>query len=692
MHIFAVILLFIPFLTFAQLSEKEVSEMCMNQIVAGMVQDKVLGDESGICIMFNQDPAGNITGMNFKMKSSAFELGKDILDGPSKERLKTVKEFVLNYQKIVTKNPNLTMDDVDLQVRSYADGVGGPRTYDDSIKSMKKWSDLLPYIGDDKASLGYLGELAPQSKSNPDASVNWEKLSPKAQSLIRNVVLGKRRSMAICKEFGITNCDQRPNVGFASPDLEKRENKDTRECADRRVSVIKVNLDKAVQISNLARSEFHPRFEIPSGPEGNELKSDMQFASAFQIVKQHEETVLKYKDPKVREELKKEVLEKRKTIRNPQELILANKKLHALNSYGEDKFSVLDLPPEALKSEDLGPYDAMIRTFGNKYVVFKESMKREPELLALVKKGDFITFKEKFETLDKRRQNKIQTAMNALINFGSNPSTDFFNFYSASQALQYHYIKNPNSPNLTNASSVVNQSNSPLTIKLDTTDIFGPDHSKSSKKASWQCYGGCETGIHEGDNGEFLTKFRHPQMKAKSAMKMEEEFKNQPLGFGSLKNLSVYTIKNCANCDCMRNRNVSLDEVLKGPGVTKVSITKLEKQSDGTRAFKQTAGVIEDPYNTCIFTPPVAHTCKVKPQGKNQGHGASEVKPNYACAMWDKSQHGLRWTTNFLKEGLGLAETAGSVDCHNTVQPLKAVAATAMCQQSDPPSIPDSCK
>lgn len=692
--------LIITLLTFsalAQMSETEVSDMCMNQIVAGMVQDNVLGNKSGICIKFNKDPDGNVTGMDFKMNSSAFSLGKDSLtDEEQKKRIAVIKDFVLNYQKIATKNKDLKIDDIDVQVRSYADGVGGPTTYDNDIKSMNSWSELLGYIGDDKAGVKYLNEIAPDSKKG-DNQVNFNKLTPAAQSAIRNIVLGKKRSQSICKEFGISDCEKRKNAGFSSPDLEKRPKGTSRECADRRVSVIKVNLNKAVEISGNTAGTFHPNFAIPEGEEGEAMKSDMQLASFFELIKNHHDKKKQLEDSGYRKKLMDEAVEKRKS-KDPKEKAHYTNVINALNSYDPKSYSYLDLPEEAVKSKDVNSYKTMLNAYSERIKQFEEEMKKvSPEMLDAVQRGDFLTYKEKADALkkDKKKEKLIEAQGLLLAPINGAPSTDILNYFSTSQALQYHFIKNPNSSNLTNASTIMNQSNGELKIKLDENDLKSAKKRKGKDdgKAHWQCYGGCESGIHESDDGTFVTKFRQGNIGQKTADQVQEEFGKKPTSFGALKSLNVYVINNCSNCDCLRQKNVRMDDILNGPDAKKVAINKVEKLPGGSREFSHTVGKVNDPASTCIFTPPVAHTCKVDPKGKQTGGPAhDEPSTQYGCAMWDKSQHGLKWTSNFVKDALQLAESADKAQCDIKMTDLKEVAKSATCEFSDPETIPESCE
>lgn len=694
----ALLSLSVPF-AHAQMSEAEVSDMCMNQIVAGMVQDKVLGGQSGICVQFNKDDQGNVTGMDFKMNSSAFALGKDQLsDEQQKQRIQTIKDFVVNYQKIVTKNDNVKIDDIDIQVRSYADGVGGPKTYDQDIKSMSKWSDLLNYIGDDKAGVKYLNEIAPKSKQG-DAAVDFDKLSPAAQSSIRNIVLGKKRSQTICKEFGISDCDKRKNAGFSSPDLEKRPNGPTRECAERRVSVIKVNLNKAVEISGNAAGVFHPNFAIPEGSGGEEMKKDMQLASFFGLIKRHTEVTKNLKDKDKRQALLDKATQDKKS-KDPKVKADAINVISALNSYDpkENNYSYFDLPDEAINSADVRSYKQMISNYSAKIKSFEDKMDDiSPDLLAAVQSGDFIGYKEKIDQLKKsnKREKVIEAEKEFLAPVGGAPSTDLLNFFPTSQALQYHFIKDPNSSNLTNASTVLNQSNGELKIKLDQRDLASAKKRKGADdgRAHWQCYGGCESGIHEAEDGSFVTKFRQGNIAQKNSEQIQKEFGDKPTSYGALKSLNVYVIKECANCDCLKQRNVSIDDVLKGPNSTKVVVDKVQKGPGGSREFSQSVGNIADPASTCIFTPPVAHTCKVDPKGTQTGAKIEpDNSPHYGCAMWDKSQHGLKWTANFVSEGLGLADKAEKIECTAKSAGLKEQANSAVCEFSDPAPVPESCQ
>lgn len=681
-------------LAYAQMSESEVSDMCMNQIVAGMAQDKVLGGDSGICVKFTKDSDGNINGMDFKMNTSAFELGKDQLqDDEQKRRIQTIKDFVVNYQQLVTKNKKLTIEDVDIQIRSYADGVAGPTSYDNEIKKMGKWSDLLNYIGGDKEGVKHLMQTAPQSKK-VNSPVNFSSLTPAAQSTIRNIVLAKRRSQTICKEFGIKDCEKRENSGFSSPDLEKR-NKDQRNCDDRRVSVISVNLDKSASIHTAESGAFHPSFGIPSGPQGEELKVDMQMASAFEIIRQHNATMEKFKDSDAKAEFKKKYQDLKNNSKDVKEKVLAGQVLSAIAGYDGKTYGMLDLPEAALKSPEYLSYRGMLSAFAVKHENFIKQIKSNfPELLDAAKSGDFYTFKEKSEQIkDVSKKKKLEQLEGALVNYGSNTATDFYNFFSTSEALKYHYAKNPNNSNLVSAATVLNQSNADLKIKLDGNDLKSAKNKKKDDgRAHWMCYGGCETGIHETESGDFETSFRSNSIPKKNAEQMHKEFGNVPLGFGSLKSLNVYVINDCSNCDCLKQRDVRMEDILNGPQTKKVAINKVTKQANGERGFSQSVGKVQDPANTCIFTPPVAHTCKVDPSGSSEGNSGHEPKTNYSCAMWDKSAHGLKWTANFVKEGLGLAETATDFHCAAKAQTLKDAAKGAICDFTDPRPVPDTCQ
>ncbi len=679
---------------FAQMSESEVSDMCMNQIVAGMAQDKILGPESGICVKFNKDPSGNISGMDFKMNTSAFELGKDSLqDKAQKDRIKTIKDFVVNYQKLVTKNNNLLIDDIDIQVKSYADGVAGPTSYDNEISKFSSWSNLHQYIGEDKIGLKHLMKAVPAAK-NLESPVNFNSLPAEAKSIIRNIVLAKRRSQAICKEFGIADCEKRNNFGFSSPDLEKRS-KDKRDCADRRVSVLSVNLNKSVSIHETKTGVFHPSFAIPEGEKGEELKNDMQLASIFSIIKSHNELLKKYQDSSFRKSEAEKYQKIMLSSTNSKEKFHAKSMYNALGSLDQTTFGFLDLPESASQSPQFSSYVGMMNGFGPRYSNFISQIKSNfPELLLDVKNGDFFTFKEKLQEMkSKEKKEKIEQIQRALLHNNGREDTDFYNYFSSAEALKYHFNKNPNSSSLVSAASIMNQSNGELQISLDKNDLNSAKNKKEDDgKAHWMCYGGCESGIHETDSGEFQTKFRTKHWQDRTASQMQNDYGQIPLGFGALKTLSVYVIEGCSDCDCLKQKESNLDEILKGPQTKKVLIDKVTKNAKGEKSFNKTVDNIKDPSNTCIFTPPVAHTCKVDPSGSSNGDSGHKKQPHYGCAMWDKSDHGLKWTSNFIKEGLNLAENSSDTVCNNTMKSLKASANKAICNFTDPDPVPESCQ
>lgn len=667
----------------AQMSETEVSEMCMNQILAGLASDKTLGPDSGLCVKLNKDESGNISGMDFNMQSSAFELGKDNLqDEEAKKRLATIKQLVLDYQRTVTKNQNLQIDDIDIQVKSFADGVGGPTGYDGDIKKSKTWGDLSKVIGADLKSLEYLHQIAPKSK-NASSPVNFDSLDPKAQSIIRNIVLGKKRSEEICRQFGLKNCNKKENAGFASPELEKAP-KDKRNCPDRRVSVIKVNLSKAGEISPQSHGEFHPAFQIPADAE---YKKDMQVAASFEIFKHHKEVIQKYSDPAFRESYRQELLKLPRTDRNV-------KLLEAVNGWDPNKLSILDLPEPALNSGDYPQYATMMKAFEFRYNKIRNSLSNSPEMLKMIDSGEFIKFKEYGSQVPAAQRALYQSVSNTLTAYGNgDEDTDLLNYFSAGQAMQYSFIKQSGSPYLTRADQFMNQSNGTLDIKFSNVDFHGGNKQKNSAPVILGCHGGCGTGVKEDlATGEFTTDFRNASLKDKKSSEMASAFPGATT-FGSLKSLSVYTIKDCANCECLKNPSVTMDAILGDSNRTvKTSVNKMTKQTNGSREFTQSAGVIADPHTTCIFTPPIAHTCKVKPEAGGGGHTGFQAQPNYACPFYDKTTHGLKWTADFVKDGLGLATNSTQQVCDVKKASLKDQATSALCEQSEPDDVPVACK
>lgn len=668
---------------YAQMSETEVSEMCMNQILAGLASEKTLGADSGLCVKLNKDESGNISGMDFNMKSSAFELGKDNLqDEEAKKRLATIKQLVLDYQRTVTKNPNLQIDDIDVQVKSFADGVGGPTGYDGDIKKAKTWGDLSKLVGTDLKSMDYLHQIAPKSKTAASA-VNFDSLDPKAQSIIRNIVLGKKRSEAICRQFGMKDCNKKENAGFASPDLEKAP-KEKRNCPDRRVSVIKVNLSKAGQVNPQSHGEFHPAFQIPADAE---YKKDMQVAASFQIFKRHKEVIEKYSDPDYREKYRQELLKLPRTDKNV-------KLIEAINGWDPAKLSILDLPEPAINSGDYPQYATMMKAFEFRYNKIRNSLADSPEILEMIDKGEFIKFKQYGPQVPPNKRALYQSVSATLTAYGNgDEDTDMLNYFSAGQAMQYNFIKQSASPYLTRADQFMNQSNGTLDIKFTNVDFHGGNKQKNMAPVILGCHGGCETGVKEDlGTGEFVTDFRNTFLKNKKSSEMATAFPGATT-FGSLKSLSVYTIKDCANCECLKNPDVPMDSILGDSNrTTKTSVNKMNKTANGTREFVQSAGVIENPQTTCIFTPPIAHTCKVKPEAGGGGHTGFQAQPNYACPFYDKTSHGLKWTADFVKDGLGLATNSTQQVCDVKKASLKEQAASALCEQSEPDDVPVACK
>ena len=690
MRLLPLIICFISITTFAQeMTEKEVSNMCLNQILAGMVDDKIIGADSGICVKLNKDINGNIQGMDFNMKSDAFDSGSNaIAKEETKARLASIQKFILDYQKTVTGKTDLSIDDIDIKVSSYADGLGGPLRYDDEIQAMAQTGKLRSYISSDMKSSGVLGNKVPAKK------FDYKSLSNADKSIIRNIVLAKKRSIAICEQLGQSNCDKKQNTGFASTQLEKTK----KDCPERRVSLIRVDLGKIASKGNESQAEFHPSFQIPhdAGPEGGEdLKQDMELAAAFDMVKTHREIINTYFKPDG---------SYTKAYNDERQAALAKNDMATVYMYNSlrrdpNSFTLLDIPATARKKPNALANVIMMTGFWPKYERLKKSLSADAALINSMEGGDFISFKTKVDGMPAGPQKKaILDQLKLFTQKDQNTlSTDYFNFYSSGQAIQYSIKKHAGDYAQT-ADKVMNSSGGTLKIVMKGEDVkVKPTWDKNKPqipRLPWQCHGGCDTGIQQNAEGSFVTSFRDNRLRPLSTSAVTDLYGAKPTSFGALKALNVYTIKNCPACGCLTQPGKSLDTILNEPGVIKTSIDKFTKDAKGKESFSKDVGVIEKPEETCIFTPPVAHTCKQDPQGKSTGHPNQKNHTNFSCPFWHKKV-GLEKTVNFVLDVLKVQDSGNASDqCRQKVKTFEETIKTgnAVCEKSIPAEVPEACK
>jgi hypothetical protein len=121
--------------------------------------------------------------------------------------------------------------------------------------------------------------------------------------------------------------------------------------------------------------DFHPSFAIPRGEAGEELKLDMQMASAFEIIKQVNQSKSLLSNPEYRNKLKQQYNELIKNAANQTERVRYARFKKAIDEYDPNVLSILNLPETAQNSPQAFNYQAMVKAFGGRQTNFLRVLK-----------------------------------------------------------------------------------------------------------------------------------------------------------------------------------------------------------------------------------------------------------------------------------------------------------------------------
>lgn len=566
--------LILLFITFNAMASDYLSDQraCFENVVSDLVEQGILGGDTGICIKEKINRNGDITGFDLSLSSDAYVLGEATVKKETEAKVQKLMDFILHYEK-VANNKVLTPEQLRIAVRSYADGVGGPVRMDKELQRLKSRGELGQFLEADKKSLSHIQKniFKNEPLKNSKESLDWSKMPQSAKSLLRNVALGKARSKAMCEAMGIQNCTTKKLEGYASPELEgtKKAN-----CEERRVSVISIDLSNSMNHEENQEGIYTPNFGF------SEHKRDLEIASAVDFVQK----------------------------------ISAVKK-------GEMKIHDI-FPPGCKRTDDeMKVYLKYASTLSANFDRVKRNF--PVEVTAAFLNGDYEVVKQYEKSF------KGKDAFFGMLNLknqdGSiSSSNDFLNCFSAQKAIQ-HSLKHDHAHYGISAEEIVGPtSNGTLTLKSPS---FSPSTILNGEKRKGIICQKCGSGVYEKDHG-FVTTFREYGNKIKTRYMghtpMSEvalQFKDVPSSLGGLKTLTTYAIKSCRNCECLKNGDLDsllLDES-KSTRLTYAAPHSLQKIQ------------IEDPGSTCIYTPPVAHACRVAPDGSSEAEKAKNSENIPVC-------------------------------------------------------------
>lgn len=237
------------------------------------------------------------------------------------------------------------------------------------------------------------------------------------------------------------------------------------------------------------------------------------------------------------------------------------------------------------------------------------------------------------------------------------PPTSVFNCFDVYDAMAEHITENS-----TDGSMLVDNIKKGQTVKLDA-DHVDPVHllpgqdngySQHAYAKGWVCKA-CKSGIHVDNDGTMHIVSRDRDENMNSRYKAESSVissREDGLTMGSMLNLPVYSIPNCKGCNCLKGLSGSqLKEKLTNSQTKKHYMTDT-REGKSSVYDKRRGGYLEvdvtslklaekplsiDKADTCVFVPPVPHSCTYRPDGHSQEeNNLKELKGRLYCQIRDE--------------------------------------------------------
>ncbi len=162
----------------------------------------------------------------------------------------------------------------------------------------------------------------------------------------------------------------------------------------------------------------------------------------------------------------------------------------------------------------------------------------------------------------------------------------------------------------------------------------------------------CGSGVHvnpKDGSVQFISRFRDVGNKKSAiselANKTALNSKQENLSLASLQNLIIYEIPNCAGCNCLKQQSITnLDDYLKN----NAEVHKMIQTDNGVaKILKEKNGFEVKSDESCLFVPPVPHSCNYDPTGDSEGKRKEpKVWQHFYCKLEEKlkTKTGLKTT------------------------------------------------
>lgn len=197
--------------------------------------------------------------------------------------------------------------------------------------------------------------------------------------------------------------------------------------------------------------------------------------------------------------------------------------------------------------------------------------------------------------------------------------------------------------------------------KKDLVKQMGSDKAASfiqdGHSHGWICQE-CGSGLHVNpQDGSVLpvSRFRDVGNKKTAISEMANQTtldnKQDNLSLASLQNLKIYEIPNCGGCHCLKKQSITnLDEYLKNNAQVH---SMIQNDNGVAKILKDKNGFEVKSDETCLFVPPVPHSCNYDPTGDSEGQTKEpKVWKHFYCKLEEKlkAKTGTKTTSKTLEE------------------------------------------
>ena len=238
------------------------------------------------------------------------------------------------------------------------------------------------------------------------------------------------------------------------------------------------------------------------------------------------------------------------------------------------------------------------------------------------------------------------------------PPTSVFNCFDTYNAIADHITENSTDNSMLKSDLELGQE-----VKLDADHVNQTELINGDITKGWVCKA-CGSGIHVHDDGTIHIVSRDRDQNMNSTMAAESSVfssRKDGLSMGSMLNLPTYSIPNCEGCNCLKGLSGDqLKAKLNDPKTKRHYQTKTYK--DKITKYKQIKyqgklfDDLDSPYevevdrmmlndeplpitekNTCVFVPPVPHSCTYRPTGDSkEENNVEEIKGKLYCEIKEK--------------------------------------------------------